>query len=226
MPVYNGAKYLKVAIDSVLAQTYSDFEFIIINDGSTDETLDIINSYSDPRIVLVSQENKGVTKSLNVGLKIAKGEIIARLDADDIAEPERFAKQMAFLESNPAITLVGSRAVAIDKDGNMIENFDYPPLTHKAIKKYYIFHNPFIHSTVMFRKAVIDVCGPYNEAIIRAQDYDFLGRIITKFQSANLPERLVKYRIHDERVTKKYNRTMRWTGLKIRLRFLLNYFQQ
>lgn len=224
MPVWNGAKYLRAAIDSILHQTFSDFEFIIINDGSTDDSLKIINNYHDPRIVLLNQDNQGVTKTLNNGLRIAKGEYIARMDADDISEPDRFAKQAAFLEANLAIALCGSRAKAIDKDGKFLKNFDYPPLTHQDIEKYFIFHNPFIHSSVMFRKAIIETIGNYDETIPRAQDYEFWSRIIPKLQTANLPDYLLKYRILDEGVTKSKNLSMRLIGLKIRLKYLISLF--
>ena len=222
MPVYNGEKYLASAINSILKQTFTDFEFIIINDGSSDKTLDIILSYRDPRIVLVNQNNQGVTRSLNNGLKIAKGEYIARMDADDISEPERFAMQINFLDNNPLTALCGTRAIAIDKDDKIIKNFDYPPLTDKAIKRYYLLHNPFIHSSVIFRKSITDICGRYDETIPRAQDYEYWGRIISKFPVANLSQHLLKYRVLAEGVTKSKNLSMRLIGLKIRFKYLLS----
>jgi glycosyltransferase involved in cell wall biosynthesis len=225
MPVWNGAKYLRPAIDSILNQTFHDFEFIIINDGSTDETLSIIESYDDPRVVLISQANQGVTKSLNNGLKAAKGEFIARMDADDLAMPERLEKQLGFLQANPDIGLCGSRAIAIDKDGQVLRNFDYPPLTHQAIVRYYLLHNPFIHSSVLFRKSVIEQCGGYDESIPRAQDYELWGRVIAKYRTANLPDHLLEYRVLNEGVTKSKNLSMRLIGLKIRWRFLLSRFK-
>lgn len=225
MPVWNGAKYLGAAIDSILNQTFQDFEFIIINDGSTDDSKKIIESYQDARIVLINQENQGVTKSLNNGLQIAKGELIARMDADDLAMPDRLAKQLEFLNAHPEVALCGTRAVAIDKDEKIIRNFDYPPLSHQEIKKYFIFHNPFIHSSVMLRKSVLATVGSYDETVPRAQDYELWSRVITKFQTANLPNHLLRYRILDEGVTKSKNLSMRLIGLKIRWRFIVNCFR-
>ena len=222
MPVYNGEKYLKEAVDSILGQTLVDFEFIIINDGSTDGTDEMLSSYNDPRITVIKQTNQGVTKSLNNGLARAQGDYIARMDADDVAKPQRFAIQAAFLDSHPEIALCGSWAKAIDKDGREIGDFNYPPLTHAKIRHYYFWHNPFIHSSVMFRKTAIESCGNYDETVKRAQDYELWGRIISKFQTANLPEQLLLYRVLKEGVTKSKNLSMRWIGLKIRLNFLKN----
>jgi glycosyltransferase involved in cell wall biosynthesis len=224
IPVYNGEKYLAAAVESILTQTFSDFELIIINDGSTDQTAHLLATYADPRIMLINQPNQGVTKSLNRGLAMARGNYIARMDADDIAKPDRFAKQLALLETQPEIAFCGSWAKAIDKDGNEIADFNYPPISHEQIRRYYWFHNPFIHSSVMFRKNIIDQCGVYDEKIIRAQDYEYWGRIIRRFKTANLPEQLLLYRVLDEGITKSKNLSMRMTGLKIRWRYLVNYF--
>jgi glycosyltransferase involved in cell wall biosynthesis len=220
MPVYNGAKYLRPAIDSIIGQTFTDFEFIIINDGSTDSSAEIIKSYGDERLAIIEQQNQGVTKSLNNGLAIAKGEFIARMDADDIALPERLEKQLAFLSANPEICLCGSRAFAIDERGETIGTFDYPPISHQEIKKLYLWHNPFIHSSVMFRNETIKKLGSYDESIPRAQDYELWGRVIKNCQTANLPDYLLKYRVLKAGVTKSRNLSMRLIGLKIRLRYL------
>jgi glycosyltransferase involved in cell wall biosynthesis len=120
MPVYNAAQYLREAIDSILNQTFRDFEFIIINDGSTDRSLEIIQSYNDDRIRLINQKNTGLAKALNNGIAIAKSDFIARMDADDISIPERLTSQFSFLESNVDVVAVGSNAEVIDKEGNHV----------------------------------------------------------------------------------------------------------
>ena len=126
MSVYNGEKYLHAAVDSILKQTFKDFEFIIINDGSIDRSREILESYQDERIVLIHQENKGLTRALNKGLSLAKGEFIARMDADDSCKPERLEKQVAFLRENPGIVLLGSNCFNIDGDGDIIGQIDLP----------------------------------------------------------------------------------------------------
>ena len=118
MSVYNGEKYLREAIDSILNQTFKDFEFIIVNDGSTDNSLKIIKSYNDPRITIINQKNTGLAKALNEGIKIAKGKFIARMDADDISEPERFKKEYKFMHVHDECVALGTNAIIIDENGN------------------------------------------------------------------------------------------------------------
>jgi glycosyltransferase involved in cell wall biosynthesis len=127
MSVYNGEKYLRQAIESILQQTYTDFEFIIIDDGSTDSSREIIQSYDDKRIRLViNEQNIGLTKSLNKGIRLAKGEFIARMDADDISLPQRFEKQVAYLDSHPEVGVLGTYANIIDHRGKIINNIIFP----------------------------------------------------------------------------------------------------
>ena len=146
MPVYNGEKYLKEAIDSILNQTFSDFEFIIVNDCSSDNTEDIIKSYKDNRIVyLKNEENSGVATTLNRGLDIAKGEYIARMDADDISLPKRFEKQVDFMDKNKNCIICGSNTELF----GAISGRTYVPLTDSAIRATVIFSSPFTHPTVM-----------------------------------------------------------------------------
>ena len=123
MSVYNGEKYLKRSIDSILNQTFKDFEFIIINDGSTDKSLEIIKSYDDDRIVLIDQENKGLTKSLNIGIKTASGKYIARQDADDVSLPDRLKKQVDFLEVREDVVLLGCRAYEVIGEKRILSRY-------------------------------------------------------------------------------------------------------
>lgn len=136
MSVYNGEKYLPETIDSILNQTFKDFEFIIINDGSTDKTAKILTSYDDPRIRIFNQENMGLTKSLNRAISLAKGEYIARMDADDISYPERLKKQVDYLNKNPDIGLVGSKYIRIDKRGRKIDEINVPIGTDNILKHF------------------------------------------------------------------------------------------
>lgn len=221
MSVYNGEKFLKESVLSILNQTYADFEFIIINDGSTDLSLEILRGFEekDKRIRLISRENKGLTPSLNEGIKLAQGEYIARMDSDDISMPERFEKQITFLEKNKDIALCGTWAINIDENGNEIGEYK-TPITNKEIKKNILFHNPFIHPSVMIRKEIVNNIGLYNEKIKYAQDYEYWLRMIKKNKVANLDDFLIKYRIAKKSMTRKSNIPMRLEGLFMRLAYL------
>jgi glycosyltransferase involved in cell wall biosynthesis len=193
MSVYNGEKYLQEAVDSILNQTFTDFEFIIINDGSKDKTKEILESYSDPRIRLFHQKNIGLTKSLNRGLKHATGEYIARMDADDISMKNRFKKQVDFLNKNSNIGLIGTWASLIDNDGKNFHNWTLP-LEHNSILDRLSESNSFMHGSVMFRKHCVDVVGGYRQEFKYCQDYDLWIRIIEKYNAANIGEFLYKLR--------------------------------
>jgi glycosyltransferase involved in cell wall biosynthesis len=215
MSVYNGERYLKCALDSILSQTFTDFEFIIINDGSTDGSRKILESYKDERIRLFSNENKGQMKSLNEAIGYSIGEYIAILDADDLSLPERFEKQVTFMDSNPGVAMCGSLVDFIDKDGNFIETYKVP-ISSREIRREMFFHCPFIHSSVMIRKSVLDKIGYYNESFHRAHDYELWTRIVYRYPTYNLPEVLVWYRSHDHQFTKHNRSSMRLEGIFIR----------
>lgn len=218
MAVYNGERYLQEAIDSILAQTYHDFEFLIINDGSSDSTWEILNSYKDPRIRLLNNDsNLGLTRSLNKGLKLAEGELIARQDGDDISEPERLAKQVAFLETHPEVALVGTQYKEIDSEGQLIRECNLP-YDSTQIRWDILFYCPFVHSAVMFRRATItEHIGFYNEDFLYAQDYDLWWRIVRCFPSANINEYLMKLRINPSSMTVTYGNIVDDEPLQIKI---------
>lgn len=205
MAVYNGECYLREAIDCFLHQTFRDFEFLIINDGSTDHSREIILSYDDPRIRLVDNEyNLGLAKSLNKGLELAAGQYIARQDADDISDPERLEKQVAFLDSNPMVALTGTLYETIDAHGKLIERIAMP-CGFTDIRWCLLFFNPFSHSAVMFRKSVVlERIGFYNEALRYSEDYELWSRIVRRLEVANLNEYLAKVRVSPESMTATY----------------------
>lgn len=194
MSFYNDEKYISQAVVSILQQTFSDFEFIIVNDGSKDSSEKIVKNFGDSRIKIIkNRENLGLTKSLNIALNQARGEYIARMDADDIAQATRLEKQVKFLDENPGIALVGCWVEFIDSEGKStgIKKF---PTSDSEIRKVLLSYLPFRHPTLMIRKKVLDEVGFYDESFLYAQDYELILRISTKFQLANLPKVLLKYR--------------------------------
>ncbi|RXK00110.1 glycosyl transferase family 2 [Arcobacter sp. CECT 8986] len=204
MSVYNDEKYVSIAIDSILKQSFENFEFIIINDGSIDRTLEILKKYKgkDSRIVLINQENKGLTKSLNIGIEKAKGKYIARMDSDDISYPERLQKQIEFLENNEEYGLLGTNVEKIDKNENHIE-FNTTKYTNEEIQKILCIRNCFAHGSVMINKELVSKDLYYDEEFRYAQDYRLWTKIAKKFKVANLDESLYKLRLHENSISKE-----------------------
>jgi glycosyltransferase involved in cell wall biosynthesis len=223
MPVYNAEKYLKYSIESILAQTLSDFEFIIINDGSKDNSLEIIKEYAekDKRIKIIDQEITGVVRALNNALKICKGEYIARMDADDISLPNRLEKQINFMEKEK-LNICGTWAKVIDENGkDTNKEFHYPPKTWQKTKLYLLRGNPFIHPSVILKKDIYEKEKDKNEDFYHKykhiEDYELWTRLVPKYKSGNLEEYLLEYRIHSDQITKKFNFGMKMRGILIRL---------
>lgn len=201
MPVYNGGRYLKNAIESILNQTFKDFEFIIINDGSVDESLDIIGSFKDERIILINRENRGLAVSLNEGLQVASGKYIARMDADDIAMPNRLAKQYAYMQRNKNTILLGSAVSYIDEDGNFIGT-SYPYIGKKV--KYYLRNrgNVIAHPSTLFVKKYAILAGGYSEKVGKYFEDHYLWAKMLKYGDVNnLSIPLLKYRISSDAVS-------------------------
>lgn len=227
MSVYNSDKYLKESIESILSQTFTDFDFIIIDDGSNDKSLEILKYYQnkDNRIKLISRGNKGLIYSLNEGIKIANGEYIARMDADDISYPNRFEIQLNYIKENNLI-LCGSWADIINDFGEKIGEMIYPPKAEK-IKIFGLLHNPFIHSSVIFKKDIFNKVRGYNRSFKHIEDYELWTRIMFKYKTGNVGENLLKYRVHENQITKTNNKEMRLKGLYVRLlglfRFVFRY---
>lgn len=198
MPVYNCELFIEEAVESILNQTFTDFEFIIIDDCSTDGTVAIINKFADARIQLIQKEkNTGYTNSLNYGLTIAKGKYIARMDGDDISMPERFAKQVDFLEANNDIVLCGA-VFKIIGTGEIIN----VPENHDDIKFGMLLRCRIGHPTVMIRKKVlIDNNINYDHEMEPAEDYDLWVRLLEIGKLHNLQECLLAYRIHENQVS-------------------------
>lgn len=201
MPAYNAEKYIAEAITSVLDQSFRDFELLIINDGSTDSTAAIINSFHDERIRLIDQSNQGVAAALNRGLLEAKADYIARFDADDICHPLRLEKQYAFLTQRPEYVMVGSDAEYVDMNGEFVFVFDYAGYTDEEIRALPPGARTFSHPTVMYKKEIIIAAGMYDLNAHNFEDYLLWSKVIKLGKVFNIKEKLVTYRFNPESVT-------------------------
>ncbi len=201
MPVRDGERWLRQAIDSVLAQTLSNFELIVIDDGSVDTTATILDEVRrrDPRLIVLSQQRQGLVAALNYGLERSRAPLIARLDADDIALPDRLSRQCDVMRSQPNVVLLGGWAQTIGEDDNPSGKPRRPE--HRRLRETLIEKNPFIHSTVMVRTEVARAVGGYRAAFEAAEDYDLWLRLSEIGEVAILPEDLILYRVHGGSVT-------------------------
>ena len=194
LPAFNAAAHLGKAIDSILSQSFNDFELIIINDGSTDNTLEVLAKCGDPRIKVITQENLGLPKALNQGLAIARGPYIARQDADDISLPTRLEKQVQFLDQNPEYGLIGTWSQIMTPAG-LTDRQHLHPTSNGQIQVQLLMNNQFVHSSVMFRASCLKTTGQYSEdpEHFPPEDYDLWLKIAKHFMVANLPEVLLQY---------------------------------
>jgi len=201
MTVFNGERHLREAIDSVLGQSFGDFELVVVDDGSTDGTTAVLGAITDARVrVTRNATNIGLTRSLNSGLALARGMLIARHDADDVSEPDRLARQVAFLDANADVALVGACYTKIDDRGASL-GLRTLPTDYDRIRWALHFYCPFVHSAAVFRAAAVRAMGGYDDAFIYAQDYDLWSRLAASHRMANLPEALVRYRIGNTTLT-------------------------
>ena len=201
MPVFNGEKYLRSAIDSVLSQTFTNFEFIIINDGSTDDSLSIITSYKDKRIIVINNEkNIQIIETLNKGIALAKGAYIIRMDCDDVCRKNRFALQVAFMNKHTDIgasgcyfnLLLNNKRVKMDS-----------PLTTDEINCFLIFNSPIAHPTAIIRTDALNKNQlQYSKEYLHAEDYFLWSQINKNAKLANIPHYLLDYRVHSHQITK------------------------
>ena len=205
MSVFNNEKYLNESIESIVNQSYKNFEFIIIDDASFDKSAEILKDWlnKDYRIkVVTNKENIGLTKSLNKAIKIAQGEYIARQDGDDISLPQRFEKQIEFLEKHPEIKILGTFGYIIDKQGNILGK-EILSTSFKKIKRNLIKRNSLMHNSVIIKKEIIDKVGGYDEKFKTSQDYELWFRILRIAKGDNLPLFLVKKRYHPDMISIK-----------------------
>ncbi len=225
MPVYNTGPYLAPAIGSILSQTFSDFEFIIIDDGSTDSSAAEIDSFAslDGRIRAYHQENQGVTEALNRGCRLALGKYIARMDADDVSFPQRLEREVGYLETHPEIGIVGSWVECINERGEAMGIRKFPVIP-TVIAWRLLFENCVAHSTVLMRRSIIELLGLYHGEL--CEDYALWCRASHITRVANLPEVLGKYRLWDGGVTSEKTQAVEGAAVfiaKVNIEHLLGH---
>ena len=224
MPVHNGAKYLPKVIENILAQTFVDFELVMINDGSTDSSWRIMSELvtKDQRIKLITNtDNLGITKSLNIGLEKCQGKYIARADVDDLYDPDRLKEQYEFMEAEPDVALCGSLGWYIDEGGQKVGEKNLP-LKYSEIKEKLLFNNQFIHSSLFIRKSILDKEGFYNESFKASQDYELVVRLARKYRLVNLPNRLVSWRVSHNSLSWSGKR-QEWDAIRTRYWAITKY---
>jgi len=224
MPAYNAEKYIETAIESIIDQTYKDFEFIIVNDCSTDSTLDIIERYAkqDKRIKIISnKENQKIAQTLNNGLKEAKGKYIARLDADDWSYPERLEKQVNFMEENPDVVLSSGNMEICDGELNK-KNISNYPLSDKNIRKVFLQYNPTVSPAMIWRREISEEIGGFSVNTM-SEDYMFFMDMSSKGEVANLKDVLIKYRVLNTSASSTQMRRAHLSTIQIALTGFLKY---
>ena len=219
MPTYNAEKYLKEAIDSILAQTFTDFELLIVDDNSKDKTIDIIKSYQDPRIKLIEGPNKGIAAALNKGIREARGKYIARMDADDISLPDRFKKQVEFLEKHEDISLVGSW----QHHFGLYDSYHRPPSEPEVLKTVILLGCEMCHSTVMFRKDDFVSRHLFYPENSPQEDFELWSKAIGELKLANIPEVLGEYRVTGNSITDDKDKILTKYETKLICKNLQNY---
>lgn len=204
MPVRNGARYLQAACDSVLSQLPADGEFLIVDDGSTDATPEMLGrlAATDARVRVLRQAGDGLVTALNRGLREARAPLIARMDADDIALPERFARQLAWLAANPGTVALGTGWITIDAAGQTTGTV-VPPTSAGAVRTELRIRNCLAHPSVMFRRDAALKIGGYRRALVGAEDYDLWARLSEQSDVENLPEPLLALRLHSHQTTRE-----------------------
>lgn len=220
MGVYNAERYLREAVDSLLEQSFVDYEIVAVDDGSTDRSAELLAGYDDPRLRIVrNEENLGLPRTLNVALAAARGRLIARLDADDLAEPRRLERQVAEMADRPEIDVLGTWTTEIDEHGEEIGSFSYPP-SEALIRWGMARTNVVYHPTVIMRREILDVVGGYDEVEF-AEDYDLFTRILIHGGRIDtLPERLVRYRRTKGQISARHAGKQREQARWIRRRYI------
>jgi glycosyltransferase involved in cell wall biosynthesis len=194
MPVYNAARWLPAALDSLLGQTFSDFELLAVDDGSTDESPDILRRVGDPRVRVLTGPHRGVVAAMRTALAEARAPMVARADADDVSRPDRLERQVQFLDAHSEVAVVGAAA---HRQGRRLLN----PADTVRIRWTALYRNPFANPTVVFRRSAALAVGGYPEDYVHVDDYPFLSRLVDRFEAANLPDVLVRMTVHEASIS-------------------------
>ena len=205
--VYNGEAFIKECVDSILSQTFEDFEYIILNNGSTDSTAKILSQYTDPRLKIVHQENLGIVNSLNKGTSLCRSDLIAHLDADDFVHPFWLEKHIDYISQNQDVVLCSSRFEELYKGKLYSQSFPFIE-ADQEIRKSLCFFNPIPHSFTIMRKSSLQKVGGYDPKLNIVHDYDLWIRLLEEGKAHNLDEVLGVYRAHDSSFASKKERTM------------------
>ena len=218
MPVYNGEEYVAEAVRSVLAQTFTDFELTVIDDGSTDHTGEVLAGFSDARLhVIRFPEHRGLVPALNAGICESESELIARMDADDLCTPQRFERQVAFLDTHPEIGICGTWARTFGHRSGVHRL----PVEPEHVRARLFFGGAMDHPSLMMRRAFLEQHSlAYNDEFTHCEDFDFLSRAAELTKLANLPEFLLLYREHNQQVSEVYKRAQRHTEARLMVRQL------
>lgn len=197
MPAYNGVAFIGNSVDSIISQTYHDWDPLVIDDGSTDGTLGLLRSAAerDSRITVIRNDlNRGIAASLNQGWRQASGELIARMDADDVSLPQRLEHQVGFMESHPEVDVLGTGAELVDRGGEAL-GLAFRPQQHEELARKMYKECPFIHPSVMVRRRFYEALNGYDEHLRRSEDNDLWLRGYKRFRFHNLQETLIRYRV-------------------------------
>ncbi|HEY9658471.1 MAG TPA: glycosyltransferase, partial [Allocoleopsis sp.] len=217
MPIYNNAPYLRHAVESILQQTFSDFELILVDDGSTDRSLDILRDYAakDDRIHLISRDNRGIARSRNDGFQVTRGALIAVMDGDDVALPDRLARQVDFLQQHPEVVCVGGAHEIIDHKGRLLTCLSLPEQDEQIQQQALAGHGSICHPCAMIRRTALEQIGGYDETLTIAVDLDLWLRLGEVGKLANLSEPILQYRLHGNSISEQKGKLQRQTAYEI-----------
>ncbi|WP_346083852.1 glycosyltransferase [Sphingobacterium ginsenosidimutans] len=232
MPIFNGEKYLETAINSILTQTFYEFEFVIINDGSSDKTDEIVRSFYDNRIVYIANKNnEGIIRSLNKGIYFSKGQFLGRMDCDDVSRTDRFELQIEFLNQNPELSIVGSDYEILPRsDNNNIipQKRINVPTCHEDLSLVFLHHNAICHPTVVMRKENLNFNKLYYDRLANhAEDYKlWVDATLSGLKFGSIPSPLLKYRLHSDQISTKKREEQFNSACKIMLGYATTIFSQ
>lgn len=225
MPVYNGEKFLRESIESTLSQTYQNFELIIINDGSTDNSLSIIKEYKerDNRIEIIDKKNSGVSDSRNTGILKSNGNYIAFIDCDDIWQNNKLELQIEEFQKDKDLKICGTWAIVIDENNNKISKFNYPPTNDKHIHISSSYKNPFITSSLIIKKDILDIYKLFRTDMKLAEDYEFITKYIHNNKSKNIDKYLIDYRVHSNNSDNTIYKKLKFKIIAMKIRIIATF---